>query len=357
MDLREFWNNKVVKSPTFRPSRITIKPENTDVPDKLNMSLEANKHYFVVRVNEMFLSSRRKWTTTFDPMVFVTSEFLYDGKRVSIPFVVGDSMMKEKNEIPEGMIYSNTTVAGLHPFKGGSLALSLVLSRVPKENYLRKMLSFVEQAAGTYMTEFATVASGYLKIARVIVDGVDAITDSDEVKPLIGVRDEYDAGDTMKPAYYALINQEEKQYTRDQFFVKNNELFFGNSLSSCSRFRADDYILYSIRAYDTRTDLEALPFFADWKALNTEVTNFDHKLKDEERRKVYAKLFGLNNLMRFSPDLTGAQAKLIAEEFKGEIDARVGDLDLLSGKAAAEKKDERAEWEKQFDMINSQLLQ
>ncbi|MGB4850358.1 MAG: hypothetical protein WBP41_20700 [Saprospiraceae bacterium] len=355
MILSELWN-KIRQSPSFRPSRISIRPENTDVADKLNMQFHPDQEYFLVRVNEMFLSFRRKWFTTFDPMVFITSEFLYDGKKVSIPFVVGDSLVKDKIELPQGMIFSNTTVAGLHPFKGGSLAISLVLNQVPKNNYLQNMMKIIQSAAGTYTNEFSAVASGYLKIAKVVVDGIDAMTDSDGVKPLMGIRDEYGNEENLRPGYFALINTDEQEYDTAKFYVKNHELCYGSSITTAEPFRADDYVLYSIFPKTERSDVSALPFYQTWKELNTYLSNFDRKLTDDEKRKARGKLFAMGNEMKFSADLTGTQAVELIKTYKAELEKMIAEYELLSGSEKSIKEETVGGWESEIDATILELL-
>ena len=82
---------------------------------------QSDQHYFQVRINEMYLKYSRNWFSRYDPMVFVVSEFTYDKKAEAVPFVVGQQMMEkfEKNT-PTGMIFSDTRVAGVHPYRGGA---------------------------------------------------------------------------------------------------------------------------------------------------------------------------------------------------------------------------------------------
>src|SRR4051812_17397001 len=83
-------------------------------------NFQPKKQYFAVVVNEMFLTQAREWWSEYDPMALVVSEFTYNGKRITVPFVVGPSMIQAKlQEVPNDMTISDTLVSGIHPYVGG----------------------------------------------------------------------------------------------------------------------------------------------------------------------------------------------------------------------------------------------
>src|SRR5262245_55214215 len=110
--------------------RVAIPPSRTDKPDV--GEFQPGRHYFVVRVNEMFLAYDREWLRTYLPMVTVVSEFQYSREKQSVPFVVGPSILEKYGmALPNtGLVISNTRVAGIHPFQGGRLNLAVVLYKL-----------------------------------------------------------------------------------------------------------------------------------------------------------------------------------------------------------------------------------
>jgi len=62
-------------------------------------------------------------------MVFVSSELSYDSAEIAVPFVVGPSMIKGQ-QTPVGMVFSDTRVAGIHPYRGGRLIVTVILYSV-----------------------------------------------------------------------------------------------------------------------------------------------------------------------------------------------------------------------------------
>src|SRR5215207_6779052 len=99
---QDLWQ-KIKGSPAERRASIAIPADHTDVAAALAVPLEPGKHYFVVRLNEMLLAREREWTTRYDPLVTVVSEFIYHGREVSVPMAIGPSMLaKEGTPTPAG---------------------------------------------------------------------------------------------------------------------------------------------------------------------------------------------------------------------------------------------------------------
>lgn len=351
---------KITQSPSYRPAQIAIKPENTDVSDRLVKPFKHNEQYFLVRINEMYLSYKRKWFSEYDPMVFVLSEFLYGGEKVSVPYVVGPSLLTDKIEkIPEGMILKDTTVAGLHPFRGGEFAISVVLARLRQQDYLRKILKLIESTAGTYTSGFVTMISQYGKVAKVVLDGIDSLLDTQDVEPLIGYRKPYQPDvDPFVPAYFVLINKDEQHVNENSFFVRNNSLLYGDSVEKAKPYRADDYVLYSIRDANLRSDYESLPFHKQWLELVKTIGDL-HNISDDEKQIINAKLFSLQSALETSPDLTRPQVDELIDGYIAERDKMMARrANRLSGATPGtpEKIQPADEWEKKMKDLSLRIL-
>jgi hypothetical protein len=293
----------------------------------------------------MFLSYSSKWFTTYDPAVFVVSEFLYDGSRRSVPFVVGPALLNGKmNKLPEGMVFSNTTVAGTHPYKGSALTLSLVLCQIKQSNYLQKLLDVVEEASSTYFNGFGTMINDYVKVAKAVFKGLDHIMSAEETQPLVGFRNEIDpnAGQDLRPGYYVLINGQQEAFDENQFWVKNNQLFFGSSADTAKPFRDNDYVLYSIMSTPIRNDASDLYFSALWKeARDTAIT--EPYITNEKWEIIRSKMMNVQLALHNSPDLTEPQKELLWEKYKTEIKKIRADKDQLG---AAVLKAELSDFDK-----------
>ncbi len=304
------------QSPAQMPSRVAIPPDHVDEGEKLGTAFQPHEHYFQVLVNEMYLSYGREWFKVYDPMVFIVSEFSYNEKREVVPFVVGPMMMEKfGKEIPEHMVFSDTRVAGLHPYRGGILSLSVVLCRVKRKNYARKLLRVVESAAS--VLDFSTALSTYVKVAGVVLDGVEALFGLGDTDPLVGFRKDFnpDAREVLEPSYFALIDMPESELNANELWISERELVYGKSLTDAKPFRNADYVLYSITQTSERSDETTLPFYPQWKRVIKEAT----VPKEDNWQSAKSNMLSLYQTLMLSPDLTQKQADRLTEKYKAEM--------------------------------------
>lgn len=350
MGLSELWG-KIKGAETFRPSRIIIPQANIEPQLRVAVPFQRNKQYFEVTVNQMYLTYSREWFKTWEPCVFVSTGFLYDGKIQDVPFFVGRKMLEGKIEkLPDGMIIENTKVAGLHPYRGGKFSVTVVLGRALKQNYLRKILNLIESTSQTYLGSFGTAVLPYAQVAKIVLDSYEDLVDSKDVEPLIGhgITFNPDTQEGFKPGYFALLNEAEENINAEAFFVKNGKLFHGTSSAEATPYRAEDYVLYSILAAENRSDVEILPYYQDFVKMQEFISGINGKLEDEQMKLLNARLFSLLNKVMMSPDLTRDQVQLQVGEFRKEINAMIDVRRPLSGDEQL-APDERDTWEKSMD--------
>lgn len=358
MSFSDTWK-KITTSKSYRPARISVPLSNIDIGTKMQTSIAKNEHYFVVRINEIFLSYKRQWFSTYDPVVFITTEFLYNAEKYAVPFVVGPSMMNNKLEkIPEGMVFQDTVVAGLHPYRGGNFVLSIVLGRMRQENYLRKIVNIIEKTAATYTGGFATIVSNYTKVANVVLDSMDALFDSQDVEPLIGCRKEYlkEAMDDFSSGYFILMNTDEEEVDEQKFFIKGNRLYYGDSFDEAKPFRDSDYVLYSIMAAPSRSDTELLPFHTQFLQLQSYVSDIPDVISDEQTTIINAKRYKLQDTIRMSADLVRPQVKDLINEYDTSLKEMIDERHPLSGEKRQLVQDKRDDWDKEMDQMALNLL-
>ena len=357
MGFSDLWK-KISESDSFIPSRIEIDREHTDVAAKIAEPFQRHKQYFSVVINEMFLTKGRQWFSEFAPAVFVVSEFIYDGKREAVPYVVGPSALEGKMDsanIPEGFVFENTTVAGLHPYRGGSFSLSIVLGKIRTDHYLRRILRILENTAGTYLQSFGKMISQYIKVANVVLDGIDALIKEGDLTPLAGRRLEFqpDTVHAFNPGYFVLINAPEKNYSNAEFFIRNNRLYHGESAASAVPFREADYVLYSILPADSRSDIDVLPFNKQFQDLQSFIAGM-MDIGEEEKKLINARVFALQDSLRMSPDLTRGQVEELIAEYRSEIKTMISSRQPLSD--SKETEQEKDPWEKQMDKQALEIL-
>lgn len=282
---------------------------------------QADHYYFQIRINEMYLTYGRRWFSEFDPMVFVLTEFTYDKKVESVPFVVGPQLLqkfKESEGIPNGMVFKNTRVAGIHPYRGGRVSVSLILSSVRRSDHAKDVLDLIETSAGAL--DFSTTLSFYLRTARVVIEGVSRLVGMGQTNPIMGLRTEFDpqAGDLFEPSYFVLIDANSEDVRSDKLWVKDGELFIGDSATDCVRFRNHrplDYVLYSVLQSEKRDDLSLLPFYPLYERIKQEAT----VPEDNSWRRAKADMVTLYQNLVLSPDLIPAQADALNQGYINEV--------------------------------------
>ena len=303
---------RIEQSPRQQPTAVAIAHDHTDLSAEARAPFIPDNHYFQVRVNELYLKVSREWFGKIDPLVFVVSEFVYDKEMRTVPFVVGPALVKKEGvAVAEDTLLRDTRVAGLHPYRGGRICLTVVLCQTLIKNYATNLLKVIERTAGAL--DYGTMLNPYLKIASVVLDGVEALFDAGDTIPLAALRKEFDpaADDFLTPAYFVLIDAPNTD--PQQLWVRKGELLYGSSPAAAKPFRSADFVLYSlVRPGDNRrTDLELLPFYPLWERAQTEAS----KPSEDHYKSAKANMLSLYETLLLSPDLTREHALKLADEY------------------------------------------
>jgi hypothetical protein len=306
---KEIWE-RLSQGPARIPFHAPIPLSRVNGGREDGSPFEADDHYFQIRINEMHLTFGRRWFSDFDPLVFVLTEFTYDKKAESVPFVVGPQLLQKYQQaqaIPKGMVFRNTRVAGVHPYRGGRVSISLVLCSVRRSDHAKDVLDLIETSVGAL--DFSTALSFYLRTARVVLEGVSRLAGMGQTNPIIGLRNEFDpqAGDLFEPSYFALIDAKAGEVAEDKLWVKDGELLYGDSANdaiSFSNYREVDYVLYSVVQSDTRGDVSLLPFYPLFERIKQEATIPENN----SWKRAKADLVALYQNLVLSPDLTSPHA-------------------------------------------------
>lgn len=302
-------------SPAVTRARVAIPSSRVDVGAKLGTPFARGDHYFSVRVNELYLSKAREWISTIDPMVTTVTEFIYDGQETRVPFVVGPSLIEQFGvQRPAGMTLANTRVAGLHPFRGGRISLTVILYKVTVTDHARDLMRIIQTGAAAL--DFGSALGGYLKVADAIITGVESVMHLGGTQPIMGHRVEYDADspDEVMPGYHVLIDLPEKEVKPERLFVKDGRLHEGDGFDSSRPFERADFVLYSLVQDAKRSDLDLLPFNAQVKRVTREAQTPVREAWENAK----VSLASLIQTARESPDLARAQCDALLTEWKAE---------------------------------------
>ena len=193
--------------------------------------------------------------------------------------------------------------------------LSIILCRVESENYAKGLLRLVENAATAF--DFSTVLSTYVKVAGVLLDGVETLFDLGGTESLMGIRREFDpdAGRALEPSFFVLIDKPESQVDVNQLWVRENQLVYGLSLSEAKPFREADYVLYSIVQTSERQDETMLPFYP----LYEQVKQWASRSDESSWQQAKANMATLYQTLVLSPDLTPMHARKLINTYVAEM--------------------------------------
>jgi hypothetical protein len=278
-------------------------------------ALTRDDSYFAVRLNQMRLSSGRRWWEHIMPMAFVLSEFDYNGQRTAVPFVVGPSLLEKYGRpVPDGMLFEDTLVAGLHPYKGGRIAITVILYALPTTNEARQLLSMVEGATAIFSA--ATNLTAYLKVADVVLDGVEGLLGIGDVEPIAGRRHEIDPDlDTDLGTGYFVLSEAELNV--DQIWVESRRLRTrGAPTAPLEDVSGTDYMLYSLGTTQTRTDIEQLSFHRTIREAE-KLANVDASSDGWKRAKAMMTT-GFTEIID-SPDLSRVQGDQLRASYRERL--------------------------------------
>lgn len=322
------WNN-IKSANTFVPTYIEFTAEQTDIPDEL-IEFDDRRHYFMMSVSEMFLSYKRLWHQNFSPMVFTVCNFNYGNKIHEIPYMIGPSLLeKYQQQTPDGMLFMNTPVVGMYPWRGGNVSFSVILCRIAQTNNAEKLLNVIEDVSGSL--DIASGISQYTKIGKVVLNGFNTLLGFQQTSPILGLNNNFGqaAGNPFKPGYHALIHDPDAD--KSKFWVKNNKLHYGDSLHSAKEYRDNDFVLFKIGLSIRRRDEEMLPFYKEYSEIENYLAN-QTEITDKQRNYLKSKIIHLAITIKQSPDLTDAQADLIFDEKVEQINRLVEKLSKLGEK-------------------------
>ena len=341
---RKFWQ-WLQSAHTISHAAIKIPSENV-MGEGARPTIRPGASYIQVRINELFLQYMREWHKKYDPMVLVVTELVYGYEEVAVPFIVGPKLLEKYDKsTPDGMLFHNTRVAGPYPYRGGRVALTVILYKIEKKDYVLGLLRAVERFSE--IVPYWAELSNYLKVGERVLDTVEEMLGFGDTTPIVGHRFEIDpdAGDNLRPAYFALLDKAEIDANR--LWVKNSRLYEGPSSKEAKSLDNSDFTLYSITANDTRSDERTLPFYPLVEDAQAAA------LASTEDSWVRAKvlLATLNQKLLLSPDLTRQQAQALFKVYRDWV------VQAHEGRLSLEKLSKGAQSDVQKPPLDSALHQ
>jgi hypothetical protein len=298
--------------PLKQPKAVIIPAANCRPAGSSGTEVKKDKCYLTLTVNELYLSNARKWFVDYQPMVVFATTFMQGGSTVTVPSVVGPSLLEQPSKkLPQGLLLNNIEVAGSIPYRGGNLTISVLLYRVQHTNHAKDLLKVVE---GVSKAIGPTADLGMLtKIGGTLMDGVGSLLALGDTEPIMGQRF------TMSPVggittFYAALIGPGSQATPDSLSVDYGKLRSGTG-QDAAVFTTDDYVLYSLAAPTRRTDESALSFYPLYQRAKQDA----FRGGDDNWKTAKATFSEVWQQMLVSPDLIPEQAEELFGDWKTQL--------------------------------------
>ncbi len=310
--LQSIWSSAKA-APARTQAHFTV--DRSRVDRELGPPFVDGEHYFQIIINEMFLAKQREWFVTYEPVVTVSTSYLYGNSVEAMAFVVGPSMLGNKEEHADGFIFRNTPVTALHPYQGGPITITVMFSAVEHKNNATSVLSAVESFASVVDPLDPALSFGaYLKIADKLVDGLQALMGLNETRPIMGYRITVnpDVMQVLEPMHLVLIDTDEAAISADDFNVTDSRLRGPDG----KQYRDHDFVLLELAQGTKRTDVRTLPFFALWEQTR------DLAMKSSNQHywgEAKSNFNSLKRALRASPDLTEPDYDRLRDEYLAEM--------------------------------------
>jgi hypothetical protein len=311
--IEQFW--KLIQSKKM-PTVFNAKIDDHQVftNGKNPQPLASQSFYFDVRVDEMYIKNLREYYINYTPMVSIGSEFIYDGKKEIVPYVVGPSLMQKyggKGPPPAGMIYSNIRAIGPHPVKDDTLRVGVTLFKNETKNYAKEALALIENTSKVF--PISNMLTSYLQLAHILVDGIDLIFQIGNTQAIIGKIADYKV--PQDSGFHVVIDTDPSEIDEKKLMVVDNQLYYGDSYAERKKFTQAAYILYSINLMEKRKDTDSLSFHPYFMKSKSEASSIGKDwVKD-----ILPNLSLLSQAIITSPDLTDEQEKTLLKDYVDNV--------------------------------------
>ncbi|HYK90726.1 MAG TPA: hypothetical protein VE398_18280 [Acidobacteriota bacterium] len=304
---------------TERKVYLRIPDERVLDPGEQGQSFEEDNSYFNIRLSEMFVHDERVLLRSFVPLSVAITEFIYQGKKQVVPFIVGNQLLKSIDPYVQGenVEFTNTNIAGPIPYLGGDVALYVGLYRAQAGDLSRKLFTLV----GGILSSFdATGLSKYLDLAGPLGNGLADLLGMKEVEFRLGKRDEFNgtsgSAAQFKSGYLAYVNVPEAELDGQALYVKDGALHLKRDGRNLERFHDADYCLIRIEHIAERGDYTALPFHKLWGVAKDLIWG-------SEFEKAKAAFVQLVQELAKSPDLTKKHRFHLLQAYKANFEAEL----------------------------------
>ena len=280
--------------------------------------LQAGRHYFRLRLVEMFLQKQVAWFTTWYPAVHSLVGCTFGNQRREIPYIADSTRVGMQQNQQGDVIARNFILTPTLPFNGGTVDLDAGLMAIQGQNNLNKFIGVLGNFAGILAVP---QLSAVLGIAQPLANGMQELFGVSGNQFHLGVHQSYAAED-LKPGYIALIRAPQSQVETGKLWVVNDELREGRGKGEGEHeaFQRADHMLLRIEGFEERDDWDSLttiqePFLEARRALK----DFDDQKAQFHLRTALVRALE-------APELTTADRRRVVTALKERFEQDKQDL-------------------------------
>lgn len=312
--------SKSVLYPTFQIDS----SKYLDEQKKIGGPIKPKQNYFEISLTEQFLKDRREYWNEYIPLTLFLTEFIYAKERKSFPFVVGPDLLKsiEQLEGDENIRYKNTRVVGPTPYNGDNLTLFSGLFRIKTKNWAAQTISLLETVAKSFDS---TKLSSYVNIADPLLSSIEGFFGmGDDMQFRIGQRDEYRDSEihntnVFRSGYWVMIREDQNNVIKENFWVKDSQLYFGKNKNSIIPYNKSDYLLFEISLSDKRNDYETFDFHEHWENARIAIIRENLQQANTEFKNLTIKLMSSNDIIESQKIQLGIMYTGMYEKIKSQF--------------------------------------
>lgn len=313
-ELKQLYDSAKSAPARSRPNFAIPKPDGSAFVER--------EHYLQILINEMYLAKERMWWVQYAPVALVATTYLYGNDYQTAPIVIGPNLFKQfSNDVGDGFIIRNAPVTSLHPYQGGAVTVTVLFSKVEKQDNGEKVLDVLEGFAEVASPiSPALPFSSYLKIAGSVMAGMRTLLNLPKTQPILAYRETINPqiNQPLVPQYFVLIDSPGlSEQEKKRFRVINSQLYYGDSDDNAVPYRKQDFILLEIAKGAKRTDERTLSFYPLWeetRKLGLESTKQNGFWEEAKHHFNTLKIAVLE-----SPDLTRPDATRLKNEYLKEM--------------------------------------